>query len=62
MTAPKVRAQQAAAHDAWFRKQVQASIDDPRPSVDDELVLQQFAAKRRARSPRSLASKKVAAD
>lgn len=27
------RAHEAAAHDAWFRAQVQASIDDPRPSV-----------------------------
>ncbi|MEB2399386.1 MAG: hypothetical protein OZ927_07595 [Alcaligenaceae bacterium] len=26
-------ANEAAAYDAWLRKQVQASIDDPRPSI-----------------------------
>lgn len=30
------RAHGAAAYDAWFREQVQASIDDPRPSLTDE--------------------------
>jgi hypothetical protein len=39
------RAHQAAAHDTWFREQVQASIDDPRPSVDDQAVKKEFAAK-----------------
>ncbi|WP_066457768.1 antitoxin PaaA2 family protein [Castellaniella caeni] len=29
------RAHEAAAYDAWFRDQVQASIDDPRPNVTD---------------------------
>jgi hypothetical protein len=38
----------AAAYDEWFRKQVQASIDDPRPSVSDEEVRRIFAAKREA--------------
>ncbi len=27
------RAHEAAAYDKWFRAQVQASIDDPRPSI-----------------------------
>ena len=30
------RAHQAAAHDTWFREQVQASIDDPKPSLNDD--------------------------
>lgn len=30
------RAHEAAAYDAWFRDQVQASIDDPRRSLTDE--------------------------
>lgn len=42
------RAHQAAAHDTWFREQVQASIDDPRPSADDAVAKKQFAAKRAA--------------
>lgn len=27
------RAHEAAAYDAWFRKQVQESLDDPRPNI-----------------------------
>lgn len=30
------QAHEAAAYDKWFREQVQASIDDPRPSVSNE--------------------------
>ena len=41
-------AHQAVAYDNWFREQVQASIDDPRPSLDDEEVHRRFAAKRAA--------------
>lgn len=41
-------AHQAAAHDAWFKDQVKASIDDPRPSVSSEAVEAKFAAKRAA--------------
>ena len=41
-------AHQAVAYDSWFREQVQASIDDPRPSLDDEEVHRRFAAKRAA--------------
>lgn len=53
-------AHQAAAHDTWFREQVQASIDDPRPSVDDDAAKQQFAAKRAALAKRAGAAKKAA--
>jgi coenzyme F420-reducing hydrogenase delta subunit len=42
------RAHQAAAHDTWFREQVQASIDDPRASVDHDVAMKEFAAKRAA--------------
>ena len=40
------RAHEAAAYDKWFRAQVQASIDDPRPSVSAEAARTEFAAKR----------------
>lgn len=50
------RAHQAAAHDAWFREQVQASIDDPRPSVDDAAAKKRFAAKRAALAKRTAAA------
>lgn len=36
---------EAAAHDKWFREQVQASIDDPRPSIAHEQMKAKFAAK-----------------
>ncbi|MHC8364665.1 antitoxin PaaA2 family protein [Pseudomonas sp. ZT5P21] len=42
------QAHEAAAYEEWFKKQVQASIDDPRPSVSDEEVRRIFAAKRDA--------------
>ena len=35
-----------AAYEAWFIKQVQASIDDPRPSISDEEVRKLMAEKR----------------
>ena len=54
------RAHQAAAHDTWFREQVQASIDNPRPSVDDEAVKKEFAAKRAALARRVAAEEKAA--
>ena len=54
------RAHQAAARDIWFREQVQASIDDPRPSVDDQAVKKEFAAKRPALAKRAGATKKAA--
>jgi hypothetical protein len=53
------RAHQAAAHDAWFREQVQASIDDPRASVDDAAAKKEFAAKRAALIKDVAAAKKA---
>ena len=41
-------AHEAAAYDKWFRDSVQASIDDPRPSVSDEDARAQFEARRAA--------------
>lgn len=37
-----------ARRDAWFRAQVQASIDDLRPSVPDDEARTRFAARRAA--------------
>jgi hypothetical protein len=54
------RAHHAAAHDTWFREQVQASIDDPRPSVDEAVAKKEFAAKRAALVNRVGAAKKGA--
>jgi len=42
------RAHEAVAYDAWFRAQVQASIDDPRPSVSDAEASTQFSARKAA--------------
>lgn len=42
------RAHEAAAYDSWFRAQVQASIDDPRPSVSDDEARAHFVARRAA--------------
>ena len=47
----------AAAYDKWFRAQVQAAIDDPRPSVPDDEVRLEFAAKREALRKRAKASR-----
>ena len=41
-------AHEAAAYDKWFRAQVQASLDDPRPSIPNATVKKHFAAKRKA--------------
>lgn len=41
-------AHEAAAYDKWFREQVQASLDDPRPGIPNEEVKQHFAGKREA--------------
>jgi hypothetical protein len=51
------RAHEAASHDEWVREQVQASIDDPRPSVDDEEARRIFASRRE--SLRQRASKQA---
>jgi hypothetical protein len=42
------RAHEAAAYDTWFREQVQASIDDPRPSVPDDEARARFSASKAA--------------
>ena len=39
-------AQIDAAYEAWFIKQVQASIDDPRPSIPDNEARRLMAKKR----------------
>ena len=38
------RSTAAAEHDAWFRAQVQAAIDDPGPSVPHEEVVRETRA------------------
>jgi hypothetical protein len=35
-----------AAYDAWLREQVQASLNDPRPSIPDEEAKRLMAIKR----------------
>jgi hypothetical protein len=42
------RAHEAAAHAAWLQEQVQASIDDPRPSLPDDQVRARFADRKAA--------------
>lgn len=42
------RAHEAAAHDTWLREQVQASLDDPRPSLSDEAARAHFASRKEA--------------
>jgi hypothetical protein len=42
------RAHQAAAYDAWFRQEVQASLDDPRPSLGDDQAREQMQTRRDA--------------
>lgn len=48
--------EQAASYDRWFRGKVQASLDDPRPSIPHDQVMAEMRAmlaaqreKRRAR-------------
>jgi hypothetical protein len=36
----------AAAHDKWFRAQVQEALDDPRPRISNEQVKADFVARR----------------
>lgn len=40
------RAHEAAAYDTWFREEVQASIDDPQPSVSNDQARTRMAARR----------------
>ncbi|SHI12033.1 type II toxin-antitoxin system RelB family antitoxin [Pollutimonas bauzanensis] len=42
------RAHEAAAYDEWFRGRVQASRDDPRPSIPNDEVKAEFAKRREA--------------
>ncbi|MCU0074938.1 antitoxin [Pseudomonas koreensis] len=35
---------QAASYDRWFRAEVQASIDDPRPNIPHEQVMAEIQA------------------
>lgn len=42
------RAHEAAAYETWFREQVQASLDDPRPAIAHEEVKAYFAARKAA--------------
>jgi len=42
------RAHEAAAHEAWFREQVQASIDDSRSSLPDDQARNHMASRRQA--------------
>lgn len=36
--------EQAASYDRWLRAKVQASIDDPRPSIPNEQVMAEVSA------------------
>jgi hypothetical protein len=51
------RAHEAAAHDDWFREQVQASLDDPRASVSSAEAQQQMAAMRAALTKKAAKAK-----
>ncbi|MGE4238965.1 type II toxin-antitoxin system RelB family antitoxin [Ramlibacter sp.] len=42
------RAHEAVAYDAWFREEVQASIDDARPGIPHEHVSAEMAARKAA--------------
>ena len=59
MASERMKRAHRAAHDAWFREQVQASIDDPRPSVDDDVAKKEFAARRAALAKRGGTTKKA---
>lgn len=50
------RAHEAAAYDAWFREQVKASIDDPRPGIPHEQVKADMA-KQKARLRKAILAK-----
>jgi hypothetical protein len=38
----------AAAHDAWFRSEVQRALDDTRPGIPHDEAREYFAARREA--------------
>lgn len=50
------RAHKAVLYDTWFREQVRASLDDPRPSVPDDDARHQFEAKREVLRKRTKAA------
>ncbi|WP_327439151.1 hypothetical protein [Pseudomonas donghuensis] len=41
-------AHEAAAYEAWFNAQVEASLDDPSPAIEDDEARRLFAARRAA--------------
>lgn len=45
---PLTQANNAAAHDLWFRAKVQEALDDPRPTLAHETVEAHFARRRDA--------------
>jgi DNA-damage-inducible protein J len=45
---PFTQANNAAAHDVWFRGKVQEALDDPRPAISHEKVEARFAKRRAA--------------
>ena len=49
--------EQAESYDRWFRAKVQASLDDPRPSIPHDEVV----AKIRAKIEHAIASQKKSA-
>ena len=59
MASERMKRAHRAVHDTWFREQIQASIDDPRPSVDDDVAKKEFAAKRAALAKRGGTTKKA---
>ncbi|WP_085657028.1 MULTISPECIES: antitoxin [unclassified Pseudomonas] len=42
--------EQAASYDRWFRAEVQASIDDPRPNIPHDEVMAELQALIKANS------------
>lgn len=50
-------AHEAAAYTKWLKAEIQAAIDDPRPSIPNEEVKQQFAGIREALRERIAARK-----
>jgi len=49
----EARLRPEAGHDEWFRAQVQAAIDDPRPSISHEQVMAEMKARLDARIARA---------
>lgn len=47
-------AHEAAAYDTWFRAQVQASVDDARPSISDDEARKSFVKRKAVLRKRSM--------